>query len=213
MAKKLFLTSSVHAVAEDIAKRITDLKTRNKLVFINTPAEVKHGDMQWLKNDRDALVNAGFVVTDYTITGKTKNEISSDLEKYDFIYASGGDSPYFLKKSIESGFVELVRDYILGGKKTYIGTSAGSIIASPKLPNYYAEDIEELGLTNVQAFNLVNFLVVPHWGRPDFEDKYLKDRLKMAYVEDQLPLFLLTDYQYMEVIDSNVIVHDVKKGF
>lgn len=52
--KKLFLTSSISFVASDIAKR---LKKRNlKLVFIDTAAEVEEGDLQWLKDDRKALV-------------------------------------------------------------------------------------------------------------------------------------------------------------
>jgi len=37
---KLYLTSSVHAVAHDIAKK-EDLVKDNKLVFITTPAEPK----------------------------------------------------------------------------------------------------------------------------------------------------------------------------
>ncbi|MBI2644782.1 hypothetical protein HYW94_01210 [Candidatus Uhrbacteria bacterium] len=53
---ELFLTSSVHAVAHDIAKKV-DLSKASKLVFIDTAAEPKEGDMTWLKNDRQALVD------------------------------------------------------------------------------------------------------------------------------------------------------------
>ena len=74
--RQLFLTSSVHAVANHIAKKI-DLSKRNLLVVIDTAAEVKEGDKQWLKNDRKALVDAGFEVIDYTITGKTKKELEN----------------------------------------------------------------------------------------------------------------------------------------
>lgn len=64
----LFLTSSVHAVAHDLAKRV-DLSKGNKLVFITTPAEPEEGDMSWLDDDRNALISSGFKVDDYTITG------------------------------------------------------------------------------------------------------------------------------------------------
>ena len=52
--KRLFLTSSVHAVAHDIAKKV-DLSKGNKLVFIVTAADIEEGDKTWLKNDRQAL--------------------------------------------------------------------------------------------------------------------------------------------------------------
>jgi peptidase E len=90
---KLYLASSVHAVARDIAKK-EDLVKGNKLVFVTTPAEPKEDgdDLEWLRNDRQALVNAGFEVQDYTITGKIKDEIVKDLKDFDYIYMSGGDA-------------------------------------------------------------------------------------------------------------------------
>jgi len=213
MVKKLFLTSSVHAVAKDIAARIKNLHLRNKLVFIDTPAEAKEGNKEWLKNDRKALVEAGFDLTDYTITGKTQRQLKADLQSYDYIYGSGGDTLYFLKKAQESGFVELIRDYVINKGKTYIGTSGGSVIAGPRPHEYYLEEGDVGYLKDTTGFNLVNFLVVPHWGRDDFREKYLDGRLRIAYKEDQLPLILLTDYQYVEVIGEQIIVHDVNKRF
>ncbi len=67
---KLFLTSSVHAVAHDITKKV-NLSKAKKLVFIDTAAEIEEGDKTWLKNDRQALMDAGFEVDDYSITGKS----------------------------------------------------------------------------------------------------------------------------------------------
>ena len=68
MKSELFLTSSVHAVAHDIAKKV-DLAKANKLVFIDTATEPKgeREDLEWLKNDRKALVNAGFDVSDKSL--------------------------------------------------------------------------------------------------------------------------------------------------
>lgn len=83
--KQLFLTSSVHAVAHEIAKRV-DLSKDNRLVFIDTPAEPEEGDLLWLRNDRQALINAGFDVSDYTITGKSKSQLEKDLQGFDYIW-------------------------------------------------------------------------------------------------------------------------------
>ncbi|MCL5114250.1 MAG: Type 1 glutamine amidotransferase-like domain-containing protein, partial [Patescibacteria group bacterium] len=104
---KLFLTSSVHAVAHDIAKRV-DLSREKELVFIDTAAEPEEGDKAWLTNDRQSLAAAGFSVTDYTITGKSRDELERDLEKFDYLYLSGGNTSYLLEQSRTSGFFSLV---------------------------------------------------------------------------------------------------------
>jgi len=209
---KLFLTSSVSFVASDIVKHIPDLDNYNSLVFINTPAENEEGDMSWQDDDRNALIKAGFKVSDYTITGKNRETIEKDIQNFRFIYISGGDTVYFLKKSLESGFHDLIKELIIQKNKIYIGTSAGSIATGPKPHDYYFTNPENKKLKNLPGLNLVNFLVVPHWGAKFFKDLYLKGRMNITYHENQFPLILLTDYQYIEVDGDKIKIHDVKRG-
>ena len=206
---KLFLTSSVHAVAHDIAKRVNLLKA-NKLVFIDTAAEPKgeREDLEWLKNDRQALVDAGFRVSDYTITGKSKDQLETDLSGFDYIYMSGGNTAYLLEQSQKSGFILVIKDLIKNKGKIYIGTSAGSIIAGPRLPDYFSD--EEAELENNNGYDFVNFTIVPHWGSEKFKERYLGERLKIVYKEDQVPLLLLTDNQYVHVEDGHMKIIDVR---
>lgn len=201
--KQVFLTSSVHAVAHDIAKKV-DLSRDNTLLFIDTPAEVEDGDKQWLRDDRQALVEAGFVVTDYTITGKTKEVLQKDLEPFPYIYVSGGNTFYFLEKSKETGFFSLIQDLVNNQGKTYIGTSAGSIIAGAKCPDYLLEESETVQTLDQTGFQFVNFCILPHWGSADFKDLYIGKRLEMAYKADQVPLLTLTDLQYVYVRNDQV---------
>lgn len=211
--QQIFLTSSVHAVAHHIAKKL-NLSQKNSLVFITTPAEPKSekgDDLQWLCNDRQSLVDAGFTVTDYTITGKLKNQLERDLEKFDYIYMSGGDTFYLLEQSQKSGFFELIQDYILKYGKIYIGTSAGSIIAGEKCPDYLLSNSKVHALKNRDGYGLVNFTILPHWGSEHFKERYLDTRLKIAYRKDQVPLLLLTDTQYVEVNDGKMAIVDVKE--
>ncbi len=207
--KKLFLTSSVHAVAHDIASKL-DLSRNNKLVFITTPVEPKEeqSDLQWLKNDRQALVDAGFTVNDYTITGKLKSQLEKDLRDFDFIYMSGGDTQYLLKRSQESGFIEVVNDLVINQEKTYIGTSAGSIIAGMKCPDYLTFNVVH-SLDNTDGYRLVIFTILPHWGSDDFKDKFLGTRMANAYKSDQVPLLLLTDRQYVFVNGDDMRIIEV----
>lgn len=205
---ELFLTSSVHAVANDIAKKV-DLKNNNKLVFIDTAVEPKEEreDLEWLKKDKQALVGAGFVVSDYTITGKTKDQLEGDLNDFDYIYMSGGNTAYLLEQSQKSGFIPVINDFIRKKNKIYIGTSAGSIIAGPRLPDYFSD--EEAELENKNGYGFVNFTLVPHWGSEDFKERYLGERLKIVYKEDQVPLLLLTDNQYVHIRDDQMKIIDV----
>jgi dipeptidase E len=203
--KQLFLTSSVNRVATHIAKQL-DLTQGNKLAFIDTAAEVEPGDKKWLANDRQALVEAGFGVFDYTLTNKTETELRTDLSSADFLYLSGGNTYYLLEKAQQSGFIKVVRDLVLNQGKVYISTSAGSIIAGPDTePAKRLDKLEAApDLQGFAGFNLVPFCIFPHWGSETFKSLYLNYRLDHAYKKDQVPLVLLTDTQYLKVVDEHV---------
>lgn len=211
--KQLFLTSSVYLVARDIAKKV-NLAKGNKLMFIDTAAEVEKGDKTWLRDDRQSLVEVGFNVSDYTISGKTKNQLASQLAKFDYIYLSGGNTFYLLEQSLKTGFIPVIKDLVENKGKTYISTSAGSIIAGPKLPKYLIE-LDYLGETgfNNTAYGLVNFTLLPHWGSEDFKKKYLGNRLELIYKKDQIPLLLLTDRQYVWVKEDAIKIVDVGNNY
>jgi dipeptidase E len=207
--KQLFLTSSVNMVAAAIAQQL-DLSQHNKLVFIDTAAEPKEGDLQWLHNDRQALVEAGFAVSDYTMTGKSQDQLEKDLIGFEYIYLSGGDTYYLFQQSVKSGFMSVIRELINQQGKTYIGTSAGSIMAGTKFPNYLLAEKNVSENENIKGYGLVNFTILPHWGSDHFKEKYLGSRLKIACRPDQVPLILLTDTQYVHVRDEQMQIVDVR---
>lgn len=209
MKGDIFLTSSVDRVAHDLVKR-ADFSHANKLVFITTASEPKgeKEDLAWQKNDRQKLVDAGFVVSDYTITGKLRDQLRADLSGFDCIYLSGGDTFYLLEQSQKSDFVSLIRELVEVEGKTYIGTSAGSIIAGPRLMDYHQR--EGVVLPSRDAYGLVHFTVIPHWGSEGFREKYLGGRIAMIYTEEQVPLILLTDYQYVHVHNGYIEIVDVR---
>jgi len=208
--KTLFLTSSVNFVAHDIAKKL-DLSSKNKLVFITTAAEPKTGDKTWLSNDRQSLVDVGFDVSDYTISGKNLDQLKNDLMDYDFIYLSGGDTWYLLNQSKKSGFFILIQDLVNKKGKTYIGTSAGSIITGPKCPDYLLPDKEILETEKQKGYGFIPFIILPHWGSDSFRKKYLGGRLEIAYKNDQFPLVTLTDNQYIYINGNKYEFVDVSK--
>ncbi len=203
--RKLFLTSSISKVAAHVVSNL-DVSKEKSLVFITTPVETKdeQSELGWLHDDRQSLVDTGFEVTDYTITGKTSEQLMRELSPFSTIYISGGNTYYLLQKSLESGFIPVIKDLINVQGKIYIGTSAGSIIAGPRCPDYLLEHDEVLKIHNQQGYGLVNFTVLPHWGSDTFKHKYLDTRLAIAYRNDQVPLVLLTDSQYIFVEDETI---------
>jgi dipeptidase E len=205
---QLFLTSSVNYVAHDIAKKL-DLSQKNKLVFITTPVEPDTGDTSWMNDDRQSLVEAGFYVTDYSITNKAADQLKQDLKDFDYIYMSGGNTLYLLRQSQKSGFIPLIKELVNNQGKIYIGTSAGSIIAGKKCPDYLLDQNEVAEMENVDGYGFVNFTIMPHWGSEHFREKYLGGRLEAANKFPQVPFILLTDNQYVHVKGDSYQIFDV----
>ena len=70
--KRMFLTSDIHFVAKDIAAKLPQPVGDLKTVFINTAAEPDEEEgvaADWVKLNRNGLVDAGFNLFDYTLTG------------------------------------------------------------------------------------------------------------------------------------------------
>ena len=202
--KRLYLTSTVNFVAERLAKDLNPKAPNNQLAFILTATEDKHRtDKSWIENDRNSLKKAGFEVFDYTIAGKTKDQIRKDLNDVGYLYVEGGNTYYLLEKAQQSGFVDLVKDFVLREEKVYIGTSAGSIVASRD--TYPAIKLDDLSvapnLKGYEGFGLVDFTVLPHWGSDTFKNGYLPDGIAHTY-KGNSELILLRDNQYIEVKDD-----------
>lgn len=206
--KQLFLTSSVNFVAKDISKRIN--KKGLKLAFITTPTEVEESDLKWLDQDKQALIDAGFKVDDYTITGKTKEQIAIDLDKYDVISISGGNTFYLLEKIQQTNSAGIFRNLINKGK-IYIGTSAGSVITAPDIsPTMYLDDIQKApNLKNYEGLGMVNFIVFPHWGSDNFKERYLTLNMQHSYTEKD-NIILLNNNSYILVEDESFKIIEVK---
>lgn len=209
--KTLFLTSAISCVAKDIPRWLPKPAGEYNLVFITTAAEVEEGDLWWLRDDRKALIDAGFKVFDYTLTNKKENEVRKTMEKADIICVEGGNTFYLLEKTKESGFDKIAREEVLVKGKPYIGCSAGSWLAGPDIELAHTLDNTEKAphLKSFEALNLVDFVVMPHWGYEDFKELYLNRQLDIAWGE-KYKIILLTNYQYIRVLDQMYQIIEVK---
>ncbi len=209
---RVILTSSIAHAGISLRRRFPFLKGKTA-AFIYTAAEKERNqrELEWLKNDRKGLIDAGVKVFDYTISDKSLNQIKRDLKKAEVIHVNGGNTTYLLKKAQESGFVFWIKEAIKAGK-IYIGSSAGSIIAGPILPEYLYRENPDIKLNALRGFRLVNFTVVPHWGSKEFRTTYFKNncqRLRLAYNQNLHPYILLSDLQYVYVEDNKIYLFSV----
>lgn len=209
--QRLFLTSSGSTVTQDIAKTIGKKARGMRLAFIDTAAEAETGGKQWLRDDRVALVRAGFDMFDYTLTGKTAHQLEKDLSSIDGVFLEGGNQFYLLQRIQQSGFAPFIRTCVKRGV-IYIGSSAGSQVAGPDLyPTYRPDHVKKAPLLKgYEGLGFVDFVVFPHWGSDHFRKLYLKQRLAHAYTTKH-KIILLTDNQYIRVEGDMYRIEEVKR--
>jgi len=213
---RLFLCSSVADVGGEVVGELSKLFDKPlsdlKVAFITTAAEGENpDDMDWIMDDRNGLTSAGLKVFDYTITGKGMSDFESDLSDCDVIHVNGGNTFYLLLQMKKTGFDLFIRKFVDKGG-FYIGSSAGSMVASPDI--YVARKIEtktfEGELPDFKGLGLVNFIIFPHIGSEYFRDIYLKSRFENAYNEDGNIIILLRDSQFVIVEDDMYRVVDTR---
>jgi dipeptidase E len=208
--KRVFLASAGSFVAGDVAERMAGERGL-KLLYVTTAAEAEDGDLWWLRADRDALATAGFLVFEYTITGKSREEIARAFDDANVLCFSGGNNYYLLEKIQQTGCADLIRRAVENGKP-YFGISAGAIVAGPDLsPLYYEPDARKAPeLKGLKGLALVDFIVFPHWGNPYFKDFYMNQRLVQAFTPGH-KIILLTDSQYVYVEDDAFRIIETKE--
>jgi dipeptidase E len=209
--KNLFLASEIHVVANHIAQKLPKPLSKLKTVFILTAAEPGGINRDWVKQNRQGLVEAGFNLFDYSLTGKTPKQIESDLKNVDIFHLNGGNMFYLLLQARKSGFDKFIKKAVKQGK-IYTGSSAGSVIAASDITvaKVIEDETYDKELKNFKAFNLVNFVIFPHWGRADFKREYRSQRIPRAFQEDY-SILLLNDYQYVQVEDDKYKIVDIRR--
>ncbi len=210
----IILTSSVATVAKHIYQNFLSDKNYKSILFIDTAAEPEvgkiEGDDDWLQADLKSLLDLNYKVDRYTVTDQSLGEIESKINEYDVLYMCGGNTLYLLQQLKKTGAFSLIAEKVKAGKP-YIGTSAGSIIAGPKIP-VYLEDAEGVEVDDDTGFNFLNTIIVPHWGSEYFKEMYLEERLKLAYKATEPPFLLLSDFHYVSIDENqNIKVINTKE--
>ncbi len=198
--KRLFLTSfGLGAFADFVGK---DPKTVS-IGFIPTAADLYKN--QWfIDSDRKFMSELGFNIVDVNIGDKSQ---LAKLNDVDVIYVGGGNTFYLLDKAVESGGLELIRKLVNGGT-LYAGSSAGAVFAGPSIaPVAFIDDPQDApNLKTTDSLGLVDFVVLPHYGKEKYLDRYknvmeeFKDKgFKLITLNDEQAIVVEGDkYQIIE---------------
>ena len=203
----ILLTSSIATVADNLYKEFLADKGYKSVLFIETAAELDTPeDSDWKREDLESLERQGYNVETYTITNKTRDEIASKIDEHDILYMCGGNTFYLLQQLQKTDALSLIKEKVTGGK-TYIGTSAGSIVATKDIaPTEKLDSLEAApDLKGTQGLGIVDFILMPHWGSEHFRDLYLNQRLEKSYDDTNQKYIFLNDNQYIHVGENGYI--------
>lgn len=205
---KLLLTS----VSISPLKELTTIPYRDlRLVYIPTAAD-PYEDKWFIEEDRKRFRQMGIRFQELDIKGKTSEELLRVLRPAHAVFVSGGNTFYLLEKARESGFDTVIRKVVNDGV-IYIGGSAGAVIAGPTIEPVSRLDDPSVvpHLTSFDGFNLVDFVVLPHYGKEKDKAKY--EAIMDEFGKKNLKLLPLRDDQAVIVDDHGYRVVKAEYDF
>jgi dipeptidase E len=142
------------------------------LLFIPTAA-IGEGWHPIDAEDVQPFRDMGFTVTMYDLA-EVKTVPAEFLDQFQAIYVSGGNTFYLLKHLKRTGLFETLRNRVLDGKIIYMGSSAGSVVATPDIT--YAGELDDpsLGDGNNTGFGFVSYSILPHMDHEGFGPKVME---------------------------------------
>lgn len=190
----IFLTSQASEVLGKIKTLLPESASGGRVVFIPTAAK-PYASAPWLEKDRASLVELGFSVRDFDIEGVSRSDVRKNLASADIIFVGGGNTFYLLEKAKKSGFLEITRELVSNGA-VYIGSSAGSVLATPNIA--YVERFDDPTLANLkdsEALGLVSFRILPHAGNPTYEE--IQAAVLAEHQSEDSPILLVKDTEFL----------------
>ena len=199
---KLLLTSS-GLTNKSIVKALLDLagKPFNELnlVFIPTAANVEKGDKDWLLQDLINCRNLGFASIDIVDISAVSRDIWEPRIKEANILLFGGGNTYHLMHWIrESGLKEILPKLLTN--RVYVGTSAGSIVATHSLSITTSEPGK---YKDKKGLCFVNFHVRPHFNSPRFPS-ITEEYLEKIANELHEPIYAIDDQTAIMVVNRKI---------
>ena len=128
-----------------------------------------------------------------------------DLKKIqpDYIYVTEGNVYQVLDYMRKNGLLRFIQQQMKRTDCTYIGSSAGAMIAGTDI--YLAEDFDEniVGLTDLRALGLFDGSIIPHYSRQDLI-RYINNS-KQEDIRRYSELYSVDDNEALVAENSKVV--------
>jgi dipeptidase E len=139
------------------------------LLFIPTAA-IGEGWYPVDAEDVQPFRDMGFTVTMFD-AAEVDTVPGDFLDQFQAIYVSGGNTFYLLKHLKRTGLFEMIQESVLDGQIVYMGSSAGSVVATPDIGYAGALDDPSLGDGDNAGFGFVSYSILPHMDHESFGPK------------------------------------------
>lgn len=111
------------------------------------------------------------------------------MKDFHALYVCGGDTEHLLKEIMKTGFDKRIREFLDEGG-VYVGVSAGSIVAGPRVGNQ-------------EGLKFVDTIIVPHYSDENAERRA---RVEMLRAETSDPVVPLTDNQALLIREGQPLI-------
>ncbi len=167
--KNLFLASQIQDIT---VKKLVALlnKKPNQIQLCFIPTAGNHqGKKLEDRGSWQAVNKLGFKPEVLDVAGKNQKNVAGVIREADIVLMNGGNTFYLLDQVRKSGADKEIT-HLLDRGGWYVGSSAGSILATPDIGYIAPMDTPELApdLTSYRGLGLVDVSIVPHVGNPDY---------------------------------------------
>lgn len=197
--EKLFLASYFAFVKDLLPPLLPDKPQNLHLAFIPTAADL-YKVKPWFYGDKAALKLLGFKTKTVNLRDISHRQLERALHDCDVLFVSGGNTYYLLEQAQKSGFIEIVKVRVRSGL-VYIGSSAGSVLASPSIE--HIEDLDDRSQADLQSYTslgLIDQRILPHAGEPKYASKF--SDIMHRWHHDKHPMLPLRNDQVL-VVDGD----------
>ena len=193
-----------HSTASDGVLTPTELVQRAHEQGVNVLALCDHDTVMGIDEAQIEADKLGFEVDVLDIAQETEEVIKEKLNHTPILYISGGNTFYLLQELKRKHLLPHIKKRIDEGM-LYLGESAGAIITASDIEYNQIMDDKNIAidLTNYSALNLVDFAIVPHYGKFPFEESSEKT---VQIYQSKLNLLPLTNSQAVIVDEDNYTI-------
>ncbi|MFA6492692.1 MAG: Type 1 glutamine amidotransferase-like domain-containing protein [Patescibacteria group bacterium] len=205
--KKLFLASSFRTSLSDKTLKNELLNFLSKkpedILIAHIPnAADPQENKSYVKESTDQLKAMGMKIREIDLKKENRNSIKEKFIDCDVIFVNGGNTFYLLDVIRKSGLDKILPDLLDQGK-IYIAASAGSYVVCPTIEaaGWKHADRNIVGLKNLEALNLIPFIITAHYNREKYHDS-----IEYGVKKTKLPVVALYDTQAIVVEGDKVKV-------